>query len=132
MTSEGNDRSSHTTSTGHDFSSPDWLDNHYLAMQPEYEAMLRWVGLEPGWHVLDAGCGSGSYLPLLRELVGRDGALSAIDLAPENIRAAREKALGRSSGPFILIPRGISCVSSPFRPCRRRASRAQFPSWGAL
>jgi cyclopropane fatty-acyl-phospholipid synthase-like methyltransferase len=37
------------------------LDNHYIAMQAEYEEQLRWVGLEPGWHVLDAGCGGGSF-----------------------------------------------------------------------
>jgi hypothetical protein len=51
----GSDLASLKTSTGHDFSAPGWLDNHYVAMQAEYEAMLRWVGLEPGWHVLDAG-----------------------------------------------------------------------------
>ena len=58
--------------------------------------MLRWVGIQPGWHVLDAGCGSGSYLSLLTELVGAQGSVSAIDLASENVQrveAARQTKL---------------------------------------
>ena len=92
MTKVGSDLEPHKTSTGHCFSSPDWLDDHYVAMQPEYEEQLRWVELQPGWHVLDAGCGSGSFLPLLTELVGSDGQVSAIDLAPESIRTVKKRA----------------------------------------
>lgn len=73
------------TSTGHSFGASEWLDVHFTAMQPEYEEMLRWVGIQPGWHVLDAACGSGSFLPLMTELVGKEGHVSAIDLAPENV-----------------------------------------------
>ncbi|MEZ4708044.1 MAG: methyltransferase domain-containing protein [Caldilineaceae bacterium] len=67
------------------FVGTDWLDAHFVAMQPEYEEMLRWVGLQPGWCVLDAGCGTGGFLPLMSELVGHTGKVSAMDLAPENI-----------------------------------------------
>jgi SAM-dependent methyltransferase len=35
--------------------------------------------------VLDAACGSGSFLPWLAELVGPSGRLAALDLAPENV-----------------------------------------------
>jgi arsenite methyltransferase len=49
--------------------------------------MIRSVGIKPGWRVLDAGCGGGSFLPLLAELVGKDGNVSALDPAPENIEA---------------------------------------------
>jgi SAM-dependent methyltransferase len=59
---------------------------HFLAMQPEYEAMLRWVGIQSNWRVLDAACGNGSFLPLLTELVGPQGQVDAIDLAPENVQ----------------------------------------------
>ena len=92
MTGVGSDIASHETSTGSCFSSADWLDDHYVAMQSEYEEQLRWVGLESGWHVLDAGCSSGSFLPLLTELVGGDGQVSAIDLAPESIRIVQERS----------------------------------------
>ena len=83
---------SYTSSEGHTLSSPDWIDVHFLAMQPEYEEMLRWVGIQPNWHVLDAGCGTGSYLPLMTELVGSQGKVSAIDLASENVRVVEEGA----------------------------------------
>jgi SAM-dependent methyltransferase len=54
--------------------------------------MLRSVGLRPGWRVLDAGCGSGSYVPLIAEAVGPAGAIDALDLAPENVALAARRA----------------------------------------
>ena len=82
-----------SSSTGHVLSSSKWLDTHFLAMQPEYEEMLRWVGIQPNWNVLDAACGGGSFLPLMIELVGAGGKVSAIDLAPENVRTVQAKAV---------------------------------------
>lgn len=64
----------------------EWLDAHFLAMQPEYSEMLSWVGIQPGWNVLDAGCGSGSFLPLIADCVGKTGSVSAIDIATEKIQ----------------------------------------------
>lgn len=77
------------TSTGHALSQAMYLDARFLAAQPEYEDMLRSVGIAKSWHVLDAGSGSGPYLPLLCELVGASGRVAALDLAPENIRACQ-------------------------------------------
>jgi arsenite methyltransferase len=82
------------TSTGHAQSGTGWLDAHFTACQPEYEAMLRSVGLQSGWQVLDAGCGSGSFLPLMSELVGATGRVTALDLAPENIAAVDHRLVG--------------------------------------
>ena len=82
----------HDSSTGQSLTTSAWLDTHFLAMQPEYETMLRWVGIQPGWHVLDAACGNGSFLPLLSELVGATGKVSAIDLAPENVQVVEQRA----------------------------------------
>ncbi len=64
---------------------------HFTWMRPEYESMLRWVGIQPGWRVLDAACGPGSFVPLLCELVGSNGRVDAIDLAPENIATVEER-----------------------------------------
>jgi len=90
----------HASSMGQDLASTDWIDMHFLAMQPEYEQMLSWVGIQSNWQVLDAGCGTGSYLPLMTELVGNGGKVSAVDLAPENIRVVGERAgQGRWSAP---------------------------------
>ena len=71
-----------------------WLDAHYEACRPEYEAMLLEVGIESGWRVLDAGCGVGSHLPLLAERVGKSGRLAALDLAPGNVVLVEERVAG--------------------------------------
>ncbi|NDQ56975.1 MAG: methyltransferase domain-containing protein [Acidipila sp.] len=81
-----------TTTTGHKLGSGHHLDRHYYALQKEYEETLRAAGFQSGWHVLDAGSGNGLFLPLLSELVGSSGAISAIDLAPENIEEVEELA----------------------------------------
>lgn len=81
---ELNDKSLSTT-TGSALSEGAYLDEHFQACKPEYESMLRSIGLETGWRVLDAGCGSGSFLSLMSELLGKDGQIDAIDLASENI-----------------------------------------------
>ncbi len=79
------------TSTGHAVSGADYLDAHFEASRPEYEAMLRSVGLRRGWRVLDAGAGGGSFLPLLTQLVGPTGRVTALDLAPENVAAIADR-----------------------------------------
>ncbi len=84
-----------TTTPGQGLGTPEWLDVHFEACRPEYESMLRMVGVQSGWRVLDAGCGSGSFLPLLAELVGPNGSLVALDTAPANI-AALERRLDAS------------------------------------
>ena len=52
------------TSTGHAQAGTDWLDAHFQAARAEYEDALCYVGVQPGWRVLDAGCGGGAQLPI--------------------------------------------------------------------
>src|SRR3954471_3599889 len=87
--------STHTTTTGHALSQDSWIDAHYQSSREEYEAALRSVGIQPGWRVLDAGCGSGGFLPRMCELVGGHGHVIALDLAPEHI--AKVETLLRDS-----------------------------------
>jgi ubiquinone/menaquinone biosynthesis C-methylase UbiE len=82
------------SSTGQVMTGADWLDVHFEAKRPEYEAQLRATGIQPGWHVLDAACGSGSYLPCMAQLVGSGGRLSALDLASENVALVERQVLG--------------------------------------
>ncbi|MDQ3541009.1 MAG: methyltransferase domain-containing protein [Chloroflexota bacterium] len=84
----------HASSTGQVFAAIDWLDAHFEMARPEYEAIVQSVGLQPGWRVLDAGCGTGGFLPLLAELVGSSGALVALDIEPESITAIQERLDG--------------------------------------
>ena len=81
----------HASSQGHALASVGWLDVHFEAERPEYEALLRSVGLRPGWHVLDAGCGAGGFLPLIAAEVGPIGRITAFDLAPENLATVEHR-----------------------------------------
>ncbi len=80
------------SSTGLDFTEASIVDAHFAACREPYLALLHAVGIRPGWRVLDAGCGSGSFLPALAELVGRHGRVSAVDLAAEHVSLAARHA----------------------------------------
>jgi ubiquinone/menaquinone biosynthesis C-methylase UbiE len=81
----------HASSQGHELAGTEWLDAHFEAARPEYESILRSVGLRRGWRVLDAGCGSGSFLPLIAAEVGPGGHITALDLAPENVAVVEQR-----------------------------------------
>ena len=51
--------------------------------------VLREVGIQPGFRVLDFGCGPGSYISPLSKLVGPNGKIYAVDLHPLAIRSVR-------------------------------------------
>ena len=101
------------TSTGHDLSAAPWLDIHFEFARAEYEEALRFAGIKPGWTVLDAGCGSGGYVPLMCEHVGSTGRVAALDLAPENVaQVERLVSGGRCAAPVDL--RVGSVLDLPF------------------
>ena len=52
-------------------------------------SILEEVGIEAGFHVLDYGCGPGSYLRPLAELVGSSGKIYALDVHPLAIQAVQ-------------------------------------------
>jgi len=53
------------------------------------------IGLEPGLHVLDYGCGPGGYVAAIAELVGADGRIFAADLHPLALRSVERIAGNR-------------------------------------
>lgn len=75
----------YTTTQGHNFSTKEWLDLHFDACRSEYENMVRSIGIQSSWKVLDAGCGNGRFLDILSELVTSSGEIFAVDIAQENI-----------------------------------------------
>ena len=79
------DHETTTTSTGHNLADGAHLDGHFEIMRAEYEEMVRSVGIQRGWHILDAGAGGGSFLRQMSDLVGPSGQIDALDLAPENV-----------------------------------------------
>ncbi len=52
--------------------------------------ILKEVGIKPGFHVLDYGCGSGSYIVPLAELVGETGKIYALDIHPLAIKEVQK------------------------------------------
>jgi ubiquinone/menaquinone biosynthesis C-methylase UbiE len=54
--------------------------------------ILKEVGIKPGFHVLDYGCGPGSYIIPLTELVGESGKVYALDIHPLSIRKVQNIA----------------------------------------
>jgi ubiquinone/menaquinone biosynthesis C-methylase UbiE len=54
--------------------------------------ILQEVGIKTGFHVLDYGCGPGSYILPLSELVGKFGKIYALDANPLAIDAVKRLA----------------------------------------
>jgi ubiquinone/menaquinone biosynthesis C-methylase UbiE len=100
------------TSSGHALAQAAWLDDHFESARAEYEESVHHVGLKPGWSVLDAGCGGGNFLPLICELVGPQGLVTAMDLAPENV--AHVEALIGSTYPATVQAKIGSVLDLPF------------------
>jgi len=51
--------------------------------------ILKEVGIKEGFHVLDYGCGPGSYILPLAKLVGESGKIYALDINPLAIQAVQ-------------------------------------------
>ncbi|MBC9717469.1 methyltransferase domain-containing protein [Streptomyces sp. TRM66268-LWL] len=73
----------------------DW-DSRFPDDGPAYERGVAAIGLRHGDRVLDAGCGTGRALPVLRAAVGSEGTVLGADLTPamlhEAVRAGRDAA----------------------------------------
>ena len=52
--------------------------------------VLKEVGIKPGFHILDYGCGPGSYLISLAQLIGSSGQIYALDIHPLAIEKVRK------------------------------------------
>jgi ubiquinone/menaquinone biosynthesis C-methylase UbiE len=55
--------------------------------------ILKDVGIQKGFHVLDYGCGGGGYVAATAELVGQSGKVYALDIHPLAIQKVQELAL---------------------------------------
>ena len=54
--------------------------------------IVKEVGIKKGFHVLDYGCGSGSYIPAVAELVGNSGKVYALDVNPLAVEMVKKLA----------------------------------------
>ncbi|BAJ25910.1 MULTISPECIES: class I SAM-dependent methyltransferase [Kitasatospora] len=96
----------HTASTGLGFTHHAIVDTHFRACRDPYLDLLRQAGLQPGWHVLDAGCGPGDFLPAIAGHIGPRGRITALDLAPENAALAAERVSAAPPGCPVDVRQG--------------------------
>ena len=54
--------------------------------------LLKEVGIRPGFHLLDYGCGPGSYVAAAAELAGKSGKIYALDIHPLAIKQVQNVA----------------------------------------
>ena len=54
--------------------------------------VLKEAGIEPGFAVLDFGCGPGGYIAPLEELVGPSGKIHALDIHPLAVGEVKKMA----------------------------------------
>jgi ubiquinone/menaquinone biosynthesis C-methylase UbiE len=56
------------------------------------EMTINLAGIKPGDRVLDVGCGTGRLALLMKEIVGEEGHVAGIDLAPKMVARAQRQA----------------------------------------
>jgi SAM-dependent methyltransferase len=79
----------------HDETDADYADTEYLYNQLMHSALtvaITRLGLHSGWRVLDAGCGPGGVLPLLRAVVAPTGTVLGLDSSLPHVERARQLA----------------------------------------
>jgi len=54
--------------------------------------IVKEVGIDEGFHVLDYGCGPGGYVPAVADLVGKSGKIYALDINPLAIKMVKKIA----------------------------------------
>lgn len=63
--------------------------------EPAAEAMLDQIGILPGWHCVDLGCGAMGILGPLSRRVGPAGRVVGVDVDAKQLAAARAHVLGQ-------------------------------------
>lgn len=76
-------------------------DSHFKTMCLEYKLrdlflprkrILKELDIKPGFHILDYGCGPGSYSVVATQLVGATGKVFALDIHPLALQRVRSAA----------------------------------------
>lgn len=74
--------------------------------RPVLSRALSDLGIEPGARVLDVGCGIGSTLDLLADLVGRSGRVTGLDISDELLGEAAGAIAGLGLEGTVSLVRG--------------------------
>lgn len=68
-----------------------WYRMSERDFEPIRDELIAGLGLEAGDEVLEIGCGPGVNLASIREAIGEDGSLVAIDYSPAMVERANER-----------------------------------------
>jgi len=74
---------------------------------PAYRAAVARAGIRRDGVAVDVGCGTGRALPPLRDAVGPAGAVIALDVTPEMLAAARQKAAAAGAALVLADARAL-------------------------
>jgi SAM-dependent methyltransferase len=85
-------------------------------LAPHGECALRLVPPQPGWRVLDIGCGFGDSTRRIAELVGPDGEAVGVDAAANFIEAATDDAAeaGVANARFAVADAQADPLGGPY------------------
>jgi SAM-dependent methyltransferase len=67
-------------------------------LRPHSTDLFGRLGVQPGWEVLDLGCGPGGNLDLLAGLTASGGRVTGLDVNPDHVRLAGGFAAARGLG----------------------------------
>jgi len=70
--------------------------------------ILKEAGIKTGFRVLDYGCGAGSYVPAVSELVGPSGKVHALDIHPLAVQSVQR----------LVSKRGLTNVETILSDCQ--------------
>ena len=91
-----------------------------LQLSPLGLRAIEALSPRPGEAIADIGCGAGQTVLQLAQLVGPDGQVIGVDIAPSLLDLARDRAKGLSQVSFIAcdarrldLPDQVSMRSSP-------------------
>ena len=65
--------------------------------------MLAEIEIEPGYQVLDFGCGPGAFTIMLAEKIGPSGLVYALDIHPLAVKKVEQKARKKSLANIKII-----------------------------
>lgn len=84
--------------------------NRYRRLRANAVARLN---LRPGDHVLDVACGTGLNFSLIQEAIGQHGRLIGVDLSPDMLAIARERASKNNWDQVTLINSAVEEAKLP-------------------
>lgn len=99
------------------------LDRFEAMLAPIGAALIARAALQPGERVIDLGCGGGSTSRAIAEAVGTEGRVTGLDISPDLIAVARDRAVAEGLAQLDFICADAATAALPGALYDRLASR---------